>query len=118
MSNDIYLYLVNGITEYLGRPSDLPSGNGTRFKKQSDLVLTVYHSNIADGNSAEVALKLESVVAKKGITRAQGQNHIDAICGFTNHPVKPNPKYNWPRVGIRSQNEADRVITYLSGLNA
>jgi hypothetical protein len=118
MTSNVYDHIVNRLRRLLGSPSELPSGNGARFKDQSKLVLTVYHSNLSQDNLAEIAVKPESLVSSLGFNDSQAENHIEAICSFTSYSVNPDPKYNWPRVGIRTINEADRVVTYLAGLNA
>ena len=118
MTNKIYTHIVSEISRFLGNPVDLPSGNGARFKDQSNSVVTVYHSNLASENLSGVAVKQESLVSSCGYSDSQAQNHIEAIRSFTRYDVNPDSKYNWPRVGVRTIEEGDRVITYIAGLNA
>jgi hypothetical protein len=40
-------------------------------------------------------------------------SNLTAICSLTTHPIKPNARYNWPRVGLRSTEEANSVINSL-----
>lgn len=97
MINAVYTHAMTTLSQFLGAPSELDSGNGARFRVGSSYLLTIYHSNLAGGNSAEIAFKPGS------LTR------IDQICSLTNHPVNPNRRYNWPRVGIRSTEEVDSI---------
>lgn len=101
MAASVYNHIINSFSEFLGSKSDLPSKNGARFNKKNVATLTVYNSNLAEGNCVEIAFKPESICGLK------------TICSLTNHPVKPNPTYNWPRVGVRNTEDADRIITAL-----
>jgi len=61
MRNSIYDRAVMTLSELLGSsPQDLQSGNGCRFVNSRRGKATVYHSNIAGGNRAEVAFQVES----------------------------------------------------------
>jgi len=93
MINSIYREAVEALSEALGSFQDLPSGNGARFKIGSAYLLTIYHADIADDNLAEIAFKPNSF------------SQIESVCALTEHPVLPNQRYNWPRVGIRTSDE-------------
>ena len=97
MINSVYTHAITTLSQFLGAPAELESGNGARFRRGSGYLLTIYHSNLADGNRAEIAFKPGSLP------------QIDQICSLTNHPVNPDRRFNWPRVGIRSIEEANTI---------
>jgi hypothetical protein len=98
MTNLVYNHIVDNFIARFGNKNDLPSNNGTRFDQVNGVTLTVYKANIAVGNCVEIAFKPETVI------------NLNDICSLTEHPVKPNPRYNWPRVGLRNIQEANEVI--------
>ena len=57
MTNSVYAHAITTLTQFLGVPAELESGNGARFRRGSGYLLTIYHSNLAGGNRAEIAFK-------------------------------------------------------------
>ena len=101
MTDSVYNHIIDNFSEFLGTKNDLPSHNGARFNKKNGAVLTVYKTNLAEGNCVEIAFKPDSV------------SGLNNICSLTNHSVKPNARYNWPRLGLRNIEEANTVINSL-----
>lgn len=101
MINPVYTQAISILSEFLGAPAQLKSENGARFRRGSGYLLTVYHSNLASGNRAEIAFNPSFVPG------------INQICALTSHQVNPDRRYNWPRVGIRSSDELNTVVDVL-----
>jgi hypothetical protein len=110
MINNIYIYVINEIGLLLGVRSDLPSGNGARFKSSPIATMTVYHANLATSNSVEIAIKTVSISNHLGISEDEAMRQIASIQNITRYPVKINEQYGWPRVGVRTMEEAGQVI--------
>ena len=97
MINPVYTHAITNLSQFLGAPSELESGNGARFRNGSNYLLTIYHSNLAGGNRAEIAFKPGSL------------QQIRQICSSTGHPVNPDRRHNWPRVGITNIEEVNTI---------
>jgi len=97
MTNSVYTQAIITLSQFLGAPAELESGNGARFRRGSGYLLTIYHSNLAGGNRAEIAFKPGSLP------------QISKICSLTSHPVNQDRRYNWPRIGIKSIEELETV---------
>jgi hypothetical protein len=101
MVNSIYNEVIQQLERFFGNQNPLGSGNGARFRYNSDYAITVYHTDIAAGNSVEIAFKPNCV------------NNIARITAVTGNQVKPNPRYGWLRVGIKSESEINMVVSVI-----
>jgi hypothetical protein len=108
MENDIYTMLVSALAPRLGSASPHTSGTGARFTSARKGKATVYHSDIAAGNHAEVAFEVESMANALGMTAGRFRSLLAQLRAATGRPVEPNPRFNWPRVGVAS--EADVTL--------
>ena len=101
MENPTYRHVISELSVFLGSPDYLSSGNGARFRHRSAFSPTVYHANLADGNSVETAFKPDSFA------------QIGCVCAITDHPTNTNQRFNWPRVGVQTNDEATQIIQEL-----
>jgi hypothetical protein len=108
MVTTIFDSLSRALTEQLGSPSPLDSGNGVRFKSAQKGKATIYHGNIAPGNSAEVAFDVVSMAGRLRMGQEEFRLFVGQLRASTGRPVEPNSQFNWPRVGLAS--EADVVL--------
>lgn len=111
MQNDIFDNVVAEFQSLFGAPQGLNSGNGTRFRKCS---VTVYHENVASGNKAEIACKVESIAETFGRTSQAVSDLIHECAALTGRPVEINPTHGWPRIGIASLDQVYAIKARLS----
>lgn len=102
MANEVFILLCNSLSEHLGRPIPLVSGNGARFKLASRGKATVYHKQIALGNQAEVAFEVESMAQRLQMSQAAFLIFVAWLRAATARPVEMNATHNWPRVGVKT----------------
>lgn len=98
MENSVYTTLIDQLITVFGKPSPLESANGVRYRYKGAYALTVYHADLAAGNSAEIAFKPGS------------SSKINSITATTSNPTNPNKRFNWPRVGIKNVSEISFVV--------
>jgi hypothetical protein len=103
MKNIIFDSLSMLLSEYLGNPVPLDSGNGVRFVSPSKGRVTLYHSNVAIGNYAEVAFEANSTATWMGLTRDELLSFLVTLGQATGCLVKTNRQFAWPRIGVASE---------------
>lgn len=113
MENPVYASAVAALTTLLGTGETLASGNGVRFKSARRGKATIYHSNIALGNQAEIAFEVSSMANRLGMSEGEFRSLVASLRNATGRPVQPNPQYNWPRIGIFDQDHVGSVIATL-----
>ena len=114
MQNVIYDKLVAQLVPTLGLPRQLVNKTGTRFLRNGSV--TVYHSEIAAGNHAEMAFNIHPVATRFGLS-AQAVNDFITECQvMTGCAVETNKQQDWPRIGIASDEHLTLVTQKLSAL--
>lgn len=103
MTNPIFEALLTLLAAHLGGSSPLESGNGARFTSARKGKVTIYHSNIAPGNQAEVAFDAGSMAVRLGMTQNEFGLFVAQLRALTERPVATNAQYSWPRVGAASE---------------
>lgn len=111
MQNEIFDNVVAEFQSIFGAAQGLNSGNGTRFRKCS---VTIYHENIASGNKAEIACKVESIAQTFGRTSQSVSDLIQECAALTGRPVEINSTHGWPRIGIASLDQVSAIKERLS----
>ena len=115
MRNQIYDRVVLALSDLTGSaPQDLVSGNGCRFTSSRRGKATVYHSNIAGGNRAEIAFHEDSFAERLRLQPFEIRPFFMEVADLTSRPTNPDPTYNWPRVGIASDDDVSSVMDHLS----
>lgn len=114
MQNPIFDKLVTQLTPLLGPPRPLVNKSGTRFLRNGSV--TVYHTEVAEGNQAELAFNIQPVSSKFGIS-PQALNDLIMECQvMTGCEVEVNKQQDWPRIGIASDEHLDVVVKKLLAL--
>ena len=96
MKNKLYDELIDKLTNIFGSPSVMSTG--VRFRLKSAYPISVYHSDLAPGNVAEIAFNPNIVPNSSDFT------------GITGRDVHINPRFKWHRVGISNIDELNRVV--------
>ena len=113
MSNNVYNQLVREFAALFGTGEPLPSGRGFRFRSRGRGKVTVYMANLAPGNLAEAAFEPESFAGHAGVTRQQAHTLLRRLQLVTGRQVQPNPRYNWPRIGLSTVQHVEQVVAQL-----
>jgi hypothetical protein len=113
MRNPTFDALVQELTPLLGAPKDHASGTGARFTSGIKGKATVYHSNLAPGNQAEIAVDVTSNAARLGVSERELRERIGLARTSTGKDVEANAQYNWPRVGLAAQEDIPAVLRAL-----
>lgn len=108
--NSIYNRAVSELSTIFGALHDLESGTGARATSAKKGKLTIYHRNIAAGNSAEIAFEVESIGARLNLNEAQTETFLAKLKTSTGRPVELNPRFQWPRVGLSQDEDVIKVI--------
>ena len=114
MQNPVFDKLVTQLTALLGVPRSLVNNNGTRFLRNGSV--TVYHTEVATGNQAEIAFNIQPVASRFGVAP---QALIDVITEcevMTGCEVEHNKQQDWPRIGIADDDHVALVVQKLSSL--
>jgi len=113
MKNSIYDSALTDLATIFGSHDDLESGTGARFKSNKKGKLTIYHRNIAAGNSAEIAFEVDSFAARFKLSASEAAAFLARLKAATGRQVEINPRFQWPRVGLAT---AADVVTVLDAL--
>lgn len=116
MDNRIFQAAVAVFAPLLGAPEPLVSGNGVRFKSGSKGKATVYHSEVAPGNQAEIAFHVDSMATRLRLTAPEFRSLIEELRSSTGRPVEPNAQHKWPRVGLSSDQHLSVVVERITSL--
>ena len=112
MQNPVFDKLVMQLTPLLGLSRQLVNKSGTRFLRNGSV--TVYHTEVAPGNLAEIAVNLQPVATKFSIS-AHALNDVITECQvMTGCEVEVNKQQDWPRIGIASDDHLALVIQKLT----
>ena len=113
MTNAIYTRALCELSTIFGALSNLESGTGARVQAAKKGKLTIYHRNIATGNQAEIAFDVPSLAGRLGVSEAETLTLLSQLKAVTGRPVELNPRYQWPRVGLATDEHVTRVIAAL-----
>ena len=113
MDNQIYRATVNELSGLLGAAQPLVSGTGARFTSTRKGKATVYHSDIAIGNRAEVAFHCDSLAQRLSITAMEFRSLVEHWKQQTGRSVRINQQHLWPRVGLSSIEQVATLIALL-----
>ena len=114
--------LSNGIEQQLvslvGGAEALDSGNGTRYRSNWFSRFTVYHENVFNVNSAEVAFHPVSMAFSTGIPEGEIRNLLRGLRENTAVEINFNRQHQWPRVGVRTEDDAALIIAFIQSMLA
>lgn len=110
MQNPVFDSLVNSLMVHFGTGHPLASGTGVRFQSAKRGKLTVYHSNVAAGNQAEVAFEPATMAKRLSMSERELRSLVGDIRSATGRDVWPDPQFNWPRVGLADAAHVEVVV--------
>ena len=113
MINPTFETLVLELTSTLGSPKEHVSDSGASFTSTKKGKVTVYHSNVAAGNHAEIAIDIASHSARLGISEREMRDRIIQARAATGRSVDTNAQYDWPRIGLSSLDHVSIVLKTL-----
>ena len=113
MRNPIFDELVQELTPLLGAAKDHTSATGVRFTSSTKGKVTVYHSNLATGNHAEVAIDIASNAARMQLSEREMRDRINQARMATGRDVERNAQYDWPRIGLAGPEHIPSVLQAL-----
>lgn len=108
--NNIYSKAVSELSTIFGAFSNLDSGTGARTTSAKKGKMTIYHRNIAAGNSAEIAFEIESIGTKLKLNETETRGFLADLKSLTGRPVELNARYQWPRVGLSKDEDVAKVM--------
>lgn len=111
MQNQIFDSLVARLGEHFGTGHSHKSGTGVRFKSARRGKLTVYHTNLATGNQAEVAFEPVSMARRLSMSEGEIRALIAEFRARTGRDVSPDPQFNWSRVGFADAAHVEAIVT-------
>lgn len=109
METEIFRSLAEGLAPYLGSARPLDSGNGLRFTSETKGKATIYHTDIASGNHAEVAFEAKSMSRRLRMSEAEFKSFVGQLRSSTGRPTEPNQQFDWPRVGLDSHSHVAMI---------
>lgn len=116
MENPVYESVVSRLAGLLGPGKALESGSGTRFTSAKRGKVTVYHTNLATGNHAEVAFDPPTMAKRMSMSEREFRSLIADLRGRTGRAVSPDPQFNWPRVGLVCEADVAAVVHAIESL--
>ena len=114
MQNPLFNKLVIQLTTVLGVPRPLINKSGTRFMRNGSV--TVYHTEIAPGNQAEIAFNVQPIASRFGVAPQALTDAITECQIMTGCEVENNKQQDWPRIGIASDDHLNLITKKLSAL--
>jgi hypothetical protein len=93
-------------------PRPLANKNGARFLRNG--TVTIYHTELAPGNQAEIAFNVQPIASSYGISPAALTSLLNECRHLTGHPTEVNKLQNWPRIGLATEEEVSQVIAKLA----
>ena len=94
------------------------SGNGIEYKNfLNRTILTVYHGRLDKANESgiEVAIGVGNISDEYKISTPKITSWIDDVVSTVGNPAKQKPPLQWPRIGLRNEND---VRTFVSEFSA
>lgn len=114
MENAVYNSALTALKNLFGTPRPLVNKNGARFLRNG--TITIYHTELAPGNEAEIAFNVQPIAALYGIPAATLAGLLDECRYLTGRPTETNKAQNWPRIGLASEEDIVSVMEKLSAV--
>ncbi len=112
MENAVYDQALTALKTLFGTPRPLVNKGGARFLRNG--TITIYHTEIAPGNEAEVAFNVHPLASAYRITPAVLISLLDECRYLTGKPTENNRVQDWPRIGFATSEDVARVMEKLS----
>lgn len=113
MDQGVYEVARERLEGIYGRLSELESGTGARCSRAVKGKITLYRKDIASGNKAEIAFDVSSMAARAGQTEASVKAFLRQLQSQASGKSQPNPRFNWPRVGLSTHAHVEMVVEAL-----
>lgn len=110
MQNPTFDRLVQELTPLLGAAKDHKSTSGVRFASNRKGKATIYHENLAPGNQAEIAIDIASNAIRLGLSEKEMREKVAEARARTGREVEANIRYDWPRIGLSTQEHIPTVM--------
>lgn len=114
MENALYDNALAALKILFGTPRPLVNKKGARFLRNG--TVTIYHDELAPGNSAEIAFNVQPIATSYNIQPAVLSGVLDELRTKVGRPTEVNKQQNWPRVAIATDEDLQLIIERLSGL--
>lgn len=108
MQNPVFDSLVDSLSVHFG--TGHPLVTGVRFQSARRGRLSVYHSNVAAGNQAEVAFEPATMAKRLSMSERELRSLVADMRSATGRDVSPDPQFNWPRVGLADAAHVEVVV--------
>jgi hypothetical protein len=112
MENAVYDQALTALKNLFGTPRPLVNKGGARFLRNG--TITIYHTELAPGNDAEIAFNIHPLASAYRITPAALTSLLDECRYLTGKPTETNKVQNWPRIGFATEEDVTRVMEKLS----
>jgi hypothetical protein len=116
MENAVYNNALAALKILFGTPRPLVNKNGARFLRNG--TVTIYHTELAPGNHAEIAFNVQPIASSYHMQAAALTNLLEDCRQLTGHPTEINKQQNWPRIGLVTDEDITLVMEKLSTLLA
>ncbi|MBD8790927.1 hypothetical protein IFR09_11110 [Pseudomonas syringae] len=101
------------LVEIYGNLSAVESGTSVRCKRADKGKMTLYRSGLAPGNRGEIAFDIESMAARAGKSIVETERFLAELKASSGRSTEQNLRYNWPRVGFSTIEEAQFIALRL-----
>ena len=101
------------LVEIYGSLSEVETGTSLRCKRADKGKITLYRSGLAPGNRGEIAFHVESMAGRAGKSTTETERFLAELKAINGRRTEQNPRYNWPRVGFSSIEEAQFIALRL-----
>lgn len=114
MENAVYNQALAALKAQFGMPRPLLNKNGARFLRNG--TVTIYHTELAPGNQAEIAFNVQPISSSYGIAPAKLNSLLDECRQLTGHATEVNKLQNWPRIGLATEEDVTLVMGKLAAV--
>lgn len=101
--------------EIYGALSEVANGNSVRCSKAHKGKVTLYRpsSGVSPGNRGEIAFDIPSHAARAGVSEGEAAHFFQVLKAATGRATERNLRYDWPRVGFSTLEEAQFIALRL-----
>ncbi|ABR90977.1 Uncharacterized conserved protein [Janthinobacterium sp. Marseille] len=114
MENAVYNKALAALKTQFGMPRPLGGQNGARFLRNG--TITIYHTELAPGNLAEITFNVQPISSSYGISPANLNSLLDELRHLTGRPTEVNKLQNWPRIGLATEEDVTLVMDKLAAV--
>jgi len=114
MENAVYNKALAALKTQFGMPRPLGNQNGARFLRNG--TITIYHTELAPGNLAEITFNVQPISSSYGISPAKLTSLLDECRHLTGRPTEVNKLQNWPRIGFATEEDVTLVMDKLAAV--